>query len=114
MQVQPGVGASIPFHLARAYGVSRAPAGGGNVSGPTGVSGGSEAAGPSRAREAASRLVGATVPGGVSFEPAARGGRGGGEGADGVDAALPFYRHPSERNEAATIARVGRGLDVEA
>lgn len=55
------------------------------------------------------RLVGAVVPGGINFESM------GAEGtASPSAAALPMYRHPSDRNAAATGVHVGRALDVSA
>ncbi|MBX3386625.1 MAG: hypothetical protein KF768_08650 [Phycisphaeraceae bacterium] len=66
------------------------------------------------------RLVGAIVPGSIEFdEPAARVESGSDRGS-GVAAspsrvnAFPMYRHPSDRNAAATNVHVGRSLDVSA
>lgn len=52
-----------------------------------------------------SRIVAATVPGRVNFsgaEPAPSG------------PALAFYRHPADKNAAATSISAGRTLDIQA
>jgi hypothetical protein len=53
-----------------------------------------------------SRLLAGVVPGGVDFS------------ADGGPApradAIPIYRHPAERNSAATGVETGRRLDAQA
>ena len=50
------------------------------------------------------RLVAATVPGGIDFS-----------GAEPMptDASLPMYRHPADRNAAATTLTAGRRIDIE-
>lgn len=58
------------------------------------------------APQSATRMVAATVPGRVDFF------------ADSTEAApaspaLPMYRHPADRNAAATAVNAGRVLDVE-
>jgi hypothetical protein len=57
---------------------------------------------PDAARRRISLLVGAVVPGGIDFS------------ADQPvpSAGLPLYRHPAERNAAATGVALGRKLDV--
>jgi hypothetical protein len=51
----------------------------------------------------ADRLVAATVPGGVDFS---------GETPQPSQSTLPLYRHPADRNAAATAVGVGRFVDV--
>jgi len=56
------------------------------------------------------RLVGAVVPGGISFE---------GGVAQPTSASLPMYRHPADKNAAATAVNqsalnLGRVLDTNA
>jgi hypothetical protein len=50
------------------------------------------------------RLVAATVPGGVSFE---------GGVPKPTTSAIPFYRHPADKNAAATAVNLGRVLDAK-
>lgn len=93
---------TIPFHVAQAYGV-RPPAGPaarpGAAASPAATIGGPSAKLPS----AAQKLVGATVPGRVDFS---------GERPAPTGGAIPMYRHPADRNAAATAVSVGRSLDV--
>ncbi len=51
------------------------------------------------------RVVAAVVPGGIDFS---------GETAQPRPASLPLYRHPADRNVAATGVALGRTLDAEA
>lgn len=53
---------------------------------------------------AASRLIAAAVPGGVDFAPRTSG---------GAPAAFPMYRHPADRNTAATGVSLGRIIDAQ-
>ncbi len=55
-------------------------------------------------------LVAGTVPGGVDFHADGTATPSG--GADGHGGSLPFYRHPADRNAAATAVTVGRSLDI--
>lgn len=90
-------GPTNPFHISRAYGVR--PAG--------------RAVQPQRIAPAltanvepdnSSRLVAATVPGRVDFS---------GDAPRPSDpASIPMYRHPADRNAAATAVSAGRTLDV--
>ena len=85
-----------PYHLSRAYGV-QAPAA---ISPVTGAR-------PDRLPSGAERLVAGVVPGGVDF------GAGGIGDAKPSGAALPMYRHPADKNAAATAVNIGRRLDVQ-
>jgi hypothetical protein len=106
------ISGSIPFHIAKAYGVqpgqragaaqqTQAAAPAGSVRGVDGAGG--------KLPSAAQKLVGAVVPGKVDFSGAAPAQVSGGAQASG---ALPLYRHPAERNAAATAVSLGKSLDV--
>lgn len=115
---------SLPFRLAKAYGVQPTqqpaksergvtvtPVGNGAYTGvqPTDKADLSSVDSTAAIRE---KLVAAKVPGGVSFEggravpgaPASQ--------ASGAAASLPFYRHPADRNAAATSINLGTHLDT--
>jgi hypothetical protein len=89
--------------------------------GAAGMNGpGSSQAAANRAK-IASRLVAGVVPGGVSFgaSGAAIGGASGPTGATTASAlpstpqpTLPLYRHPADKNTAATGVQAGRVIDV--
>lgn len=51
-------------------------------------------------------LVAAAVPGKIRFDAL--------DTAPSAGAALPFYRHPADKNAAATAINVGRSLDANA
>lgn len=102
---------TFPFHIARAYtaaarpGATAVPA----ALTPPGVT--ARASGDSvhitgqrgaALEQAATRLAAARVPGGADFTapPPPTG-------------SLPLYRHPADRNAAATGVQAGRMLDVE-
>lgn len=111
MSSTPSIPPTIPFHVAQAYGVR-----------PTGTvqqTNAARAAQNAQATEiaasrpsgptaklpsAAQKLVGATVPGRVDFSGAAP--------AQTTDSTLQLYRHPAEKNAAATAVLIGRSLDV--
>jgi hypothetical protein len=105
-------GPTIPYHLARAYGVQ----GGASVQraarpADTQTSGvvsqARVAAGPSDADKLpspAQRLVAAQVPGRVDFT--------GDQPAPSAAGTLSMYRHPADKNAAATAVSLGRSLDV--
>ena len=91
---------TIPFHVARAYGVgARTPTPAvetQRVSQP-------EMSREDAAREKLARLIAARVPGGIDFssdEPMPS------------ESAIPMYRHPADRNAAATGVVAGRVIDV--
>jgi hypothetical protein len=101
-----------PYHIARAYGVQ---AGGGigaikpvqrAVTTPVQpVAPVARDAGAGALRDSnLQRIVAGVVPGGVSFDASGAGQPTGG--------ALPLYRHPADKNAAATAVSVGRSLDV--
>ena len=103
---------STPFHLARAYGAG-APAQARPAAVVQPLRQADRADVTARVGPAASKtasLVAGVVPGKAEFGPAqpaaAR------PASAGVPAALPFYRAPSDRNEAATAIMIGRSLDV--
>ena len=110
----PGSFPTNPYHIARAYG---APGGGAGV-GPIKpvqrlvttpvqpVQPVSRDGGAGSLQDAnVQRLVAGVVPGGISFDAAG--------GARPTGTALPFYRHPADKNAAATAVSVGRSLDVQ-
>jgi len=100
------IGPSIPHHIARAYAV-RPPA---SIAAPRLGAGVARTATPSsfpvQTRYSASMagLIGARVPGGIDFS--------GSTPRPGAHT-LPLYRHPADRNAAATGVHAGRMLDVE-
>jgi hypothetical protein len=101
----PSTPPTNPYHIARAYGVQPpASAGAAQASGVAAARPvGSEQ--PTSARsEGVRKLVAGVVPGGVAFDA--------GGGAQPAAAALPMYRHPADKNAAATAVTVGRSLDV--
>jgi len=59
---------------------------------------------PTARASAASRLVAAAVPGGVEFTARQNG---------GAPGAFPMYRHPADRNTAATGVSLGRLIDAQ-
>lgn len=97
------IGPNLPFHIARAYGVSARP---GSVQPQPPAPQPVQRAEMSRedaAREKLARLIAARVPGGIDFssqEPLPTG------------STLPMYRHPADRNAAATGVIAGRVIDV--
>lgn len=54
----------------------------------------------------ANPLVAAAVPGKIRFDAL--------DTAPSAGASLPFYRHPADKNAAATAINVGRSLDANA
>ncbi|USO00049.1 MAG: hypothetical protein H6810_05145 [Phycisphaeraceae bacterium] len=90
---------TLPFALAKTYGVQSTV----RVRPVTPVSAvqGSEQAARSDARTA--RLVAGVVPGGVSFE---------GDSPRPTAETIPFYRHPADKNAAATSVNLGRVVDT--
>ena len=100
-----------PYHIARAYGVQ---AGGTGAIKPVQravttavqpVAPVTRDAGAGALRDKnLQRIVAGVVPGGVSFDA-----NGAGQPTGGT---LPLYRHPADKNAAATAVSVGRSLDV--
>jgi len=90
-----GVPPTNPYHISRAYGVRA-----------TGGAPAAAAAVGEVDRAGVRRLVGGVVPGGVEF--------GDGSAVRPSSGALPMYRHPADKNAAATAVSVGRKLDVSA
>src|SRR5689334_2874872 len=101
-----GVGPTLPFHIAQAYQV-QAPARPASVQ-PLRAADTAGAIKPAPAepqRTSVQRMIAGVVPGGVSFA-----------GTDPTQAgpALPMYRHPADKNAAATSLSAGRLIDVQA
>lgn len=116
---------TLPFHLAKAYGLKAAPAtpfSKTTPAAPIGL-GVDRAEGVDRVRPAdkadlaiprktasiKERLIAAIVPDGVSF----------GDGiatsaktAKPADDPMPFYRHPADKNAAATAINLGSRIDT--
>ncbi len=101
---------SHTWHIAKAYPVQAAahvplP---GPARGPVAPPGAGDAvvsaSDPSRLR--LGRLVAGVVPGGIDFTAE--------DGPVPRADAIPFYRHPAERNSAATGVETGRRLDARA
>jgi len=92
---------TIPHHVAKAYGVR--PAAASPVRAPETAARVAPAADESRPA-ALGRLVAGGVPGGIDFA-----------GAEPRPSAPAhqLYRHPADRNAAATALTAGRTLDVE-
>lgn len=87
-----------PFHIARAYGAGTAA--GARPAAPAAAPQGVHAA-----RANVARLSAGAVPGGVSFAAES--------GASASAGSLPLYRHPADKNAAATaVLSAGRTLDV--
>ncbi|HVU65124.1 MAG TPA: hypothetical protein VHC70_14175 [Phycisphaerales bacterium] len=103
------ISGSIPFHIAKAYGIQPGQGAAGAQAAQPGAS--IRAAEPQGGRlpTAAQRLVAAVVPGKVDFSGDSPRQVGGGGAAT---SALPLYRHPAERNAAATAVSIGKSLDV--
>lgn len=89
---QPVSGPTMPFHVARAYGAERP-----HVAPPA-----PEAAEPTRP-DNVGRLIAGVAPGGIDFDAPTP--------APGAEQ-LAMYRHPADRNAAATGVSLGRVLDV--
>lgn len=101
---RPAPAPTNPYHIARAYGVAPGSrAGSGTPVGPVAPSAPAEAHRDVRP-EGVRRLVAGAVPGGVQFDA--------GGAAQPSAGALPMYRHPADKNAAATAVNVGRSLDV--
>jgi hypothetical protein len=98
MRIGPGMSSQI----ARAYGVQpAAPAR--TLGGAAGSVGAGERP-VSNQPTAASRLIGAVVPGKISFA---------GE-TPTQEGAIALYRHPADKNAAATGVQAGRVIDITA
>ncbi|CAG0968997.1 hypothetical protein PHYC_01138 [Phycisphaerales bacterium] len=107
----PQIPAPIPFAAARAYGLNVTPreapaartaARAARVDDRVELTAHSPQAGAMRER--VSGLVGAKVPGGVDFLAS---------GSAPSSGALPMYRHPADKNAAATGVDLGRRLDLQ-
>jgi len=99
--------ASIPFHVARAYGLGTRPATQVEPK-PT-----SDAKAASIANVA--KLVAATVAGPVRFNAVDTNAASPTKSAPAQTAdSFAFYRHPADKNAAATSINAGRALDTQA
>ena len=101
---------TIPFHVAQAYGVRPAvqtqQAAASRASENAQAAQIAQPSGPSaKLPSAAQKLVGATVPGRVDFS--------GSTPTQTTDSSFQLYRHPAEKNAAATAVSIGRSLDVQ-
>lgn len=109
MRINPSIPQTTPAHIARAYGLS-----GAESSGPVGRIGrqgrveavAEDRDAPSKTPGSGRQLVAGVVPGGVDFS---------GDAAQPAEAraSLAMYRHPADKNAAATGVSVGRTLDVQ-
>jgi hypothetical protein len=98
--MDPVIPSSIPFHVAKAYGLVKSP----QVRAVQ-MSQRLDASGRQGANDATRRLVAAVVPGGIDFS---------GDHAMPSGASLPMYTNPADRNAAATGVQIGRVLDIQA
>jgi hypothetical protein len=97
--VVPGAAPTMPYRVARAYGARPAA-----LAAPAEQASASAPASPLRSPNV-DRLVAGIAPGGIDFETPAG-------PAPSVER-LAMYRHPADRNAAATGVSVGRLLDLE-
>ncbi len=110
MTISGTIPPTFPFRVAQAYGVNPVAqvqrVDPGTPKAPTKAAA-IEASGPSassqRLSAAGRTLVAGVVPGGVDFS---------GETPRPTTSTLAMYRHPADRNAAATAGSVGRALDV--
>ena len=116
---------TLPFHLAKAYGVKQAqqarpsmtvtPVAPGvdRIDTARPASRPTDKADLASAKKAATlkeRLVAAVVPGGVEFQNGAA--RPSAPAPSGPADRLPFYRHPADKNAAATAINLGGRIDT--
>ncbi len=94
------IGPTNPFHIARAYQV-QAP----KAAPQTQPQDAAPVAGSIKPVSPTSRIVAGQVPGRVSFA---------GAQPEPSGPAIPFYRHPADKNAAATAVNAGKTLDIEA
>lgn len=97
MRIEP----AIPFHIAKAYGVTIA-----SPVRPTQEAAPIARIQPRQQGEVApsARLIAGIVPGRVDFS--------GDTPQPASDTAIPMYRHPADRNAAATSLQAGRSIDL--
>ncbi len=94
---------SIPIHVARAYGGLAA---GRRMILPVSTQTATlREAAPRVPSAAISRVVAARVPGGIDFST---------DTPTPTASAMPFYRHPADKNAAATAVSAGRVIDTTA
>ncbi len=97
-------GPTNPFHLARAYGVNPA-----QQARPVTPVTPVQSAAPTEVAarigvDPAARLIAARVPGGINFDTQ--------QPTAASNIAIPFYRHPADRNGAAVNIEAGRVVDL--
>lgn len=108
MRIDSQISPTIPFHVAKAYGTSpnaqvsrtQGVSGPGATNAPQNVQ--KDAVPQARLSSAGQSLVAGVVPGRVDFS--------GDQPRQATS--LSMYRHPADRNAAATAVNVGRSLDV--
>jgi len=98
--MDPVIPSSIPFHVAKAYGLLNSP----QVRAVQ-MSQRLDATGNRQPNANLRSLVAGVVPGGIDFS---------GDQPTPTDSALPMYTHPADRNAAATGVQLGRVLDIKA
>lgn len=99
MRIEP----SNPFHISRAYGV-QPPASAARVEAPITAAPASEPSAAARAGAGAAKLVAGVVPGRIDFS---------GDAPTQNTSAIAMYRHPADRNAAATGVSAGRLIDIK-
>lgn len=101
MRIEGGNIPTNPYHIARAYGLQNARA----VSGIRPAQQTAELKAPAQTAlpSAAQKLVAAVVPGRVDFS---------GPAPQPSAGPLAFYRHPADKNAAATSVSLGKSLDI--
>ncbi len=92
---------SNPFHIARAYGVQ--PPHAARPAPKPAAAQNTEPLASIKPPTATNRLAAAVVPGRIDFS---------GSAPTDAGPALPMYRHPADKNAAATALTAGRTIDV--
>lgn len=110
MTISGNIPPTFPFRVAQAYGVNPAaqvqrvsPQATSGVQRTQAAEGVAPSAPAQRLSPAGRALVAGVVPGGVDFS---------GDAPRPTQGALAMYRHPADKNAAATAVNVGRALDV--
>ncbi len=98
MRIEP----SNPFHISRAYGM-KPPVSSARVEAPAAAAPASDTSAVARAGPGAAKLVAGVVPGRIDFS---------GDQPTQNTSAIAMYRHPADRNAAATGVNAGRLIDI--